>query len=147
MRDAIEPVEIERREARANRLQDPELARVGLTEEEARAGNSDVSVLRARFAEVDRAITDDAESGFAKILVAGGKIVGAHILGAQAGELIHVPALAMRRGLGPGALASMSWVYPTLSEVVRKASQSRFEQLLESRGVRRVASVLTRFKG
>jgi pyruvate/2-oxoglutarate dehydrogenase complex dihydrolipoamide dehydrogenase (E3) component len=126
---------------------DPELARVGMTEEEARASNNEVEVFRANFSEVDRAITDGHESGFAKLLVVDGKLVGAHILGPHAGELIHVPALAMRRGLGVSTLASMSWVYPTLSEVVRKASQSRYEQLLESRGARRVASALMRLKG
>jgi pyruvate/2-oxoglutarate dehydrogenase complex dihydrolipoamide dehydrogenase (E3) component len=70
---------------------DPEVARVGLTEKEAKAqfGADDVHVYRTHFAENDRAQTDEEIKGFAKFVCKGRKdeIVGAHIVGAHAGEL------------------------------------------------------------
>jgi pyruvate/2-oxoglutarate dehydrogenase complex dihydrolipoamide dehydrogenase (E3) component len=125
----------------------PEVARVGLTEAEARAADTDVRVVRARFADVDRALTDGDEAGFAKLVSARGRLVGAHIVGARAGELIHVCALAMKRKLDVSALATMSWVYPTLSEVLRKASQSRYQQLLDGRLTKTALGVLRKLKG
>jgi pyruvate/2-oxoglutarate dehydrogenase complex dihydrolipoamide dehydrogenase (E3) component len=126
---------------------DPELARVGLTETEARAREGrEVAVVSARYDEIDRALTDGAEAGLAKIVTAGGRVVGAHILGAAAGEIIHVAALAVKEKLPLRALASMSWAYPTLSEVLRKAAQSRYEELLARPTAQRVVSILRRLK-
>jgi pyruvate/2-oxoglutarate dehydrogenase complex dihydrolipoamide dehydrogenase (E3) component len=105
-----------------------------------------VAVNRARFAEVDRAITDCEEHGLAKLVTVDGKLVGAHLVGAHAGELIHTPALAIRRRLSIGALASMSWVYPTLSEVTRKAAEARYLGLLGGRGARRLLGLLRALK-
>jgi pyruvate/2-oxoglutarate dehydrogenase complex dihydrolipoamide dehydrogenase (E3) component len=124
----------------------PEVARVGLTEEEARATLDGVVVLRSRFADVDRAITDGTPEGFVKLVTARGRLVGAHIVGARAAELIHPAVLAMRERLPLRALASMTWVYPTLSEGLRKAAQSRYQSLLERAGARRVIGVLRRIK-
>jgi len=126
---------------------DPELARVGLTEAEARAREGrEVAVVSARYDETDRALTDGVEAGLAKIVTAGGRVVGAHLLGAAAGEIVHVAALAVKEKLPLRALASMSWAYPTLSEVLRKASQSRYEALLERPTTQRVVSILRRLK-
>jgi pyruvate/2-oxoglutarate dehydrogenase complex dihydrolipoamide dehydrogenase (E3) component len=124
----------------------PELARVGLTEEEARAAHRDVQVSRSAFAEVDRALTEGEPDGFVKLVGARGQLVGAHIVGARAGELIHTAVLAMRERLPLAALARMSWVYPTLSEGVRKAAQSRYEALLETPRARRVIGLLRSVK-
>jgi pyruvate/2-oxoglutarate dehydrogenase complex dihydrolipoamide dehydrogenase (E3) component len=125
----------------------PEVARVGVTEEEARKHDGAVTVLRARYTDIDRAHTDGEEPGFAKLIAVRGKIVGAHIVGAHAGELIHTPALAMKEGLKVSALASMSWVYPTLSEVVRKAAQTHYEDMLDSGTAKKVVGLLRRLKG
>ena len=125
----------------------PEVARVGLTEAEARRGTGEVTILRSPFSAVDRARTDGQPAGFVKLVVVDGRLAGAHIVGAHAGELIHTAVLAMKRKLKPGALASMSWVYPTFSEGVRKASQSQYEQLLERPAIRRALGVLRRVKG
>jgi pyruvate/2-oxoglutarate dehydrogenase complex dihydrolipoamide dehydrogenase (E3) component len=104
---------------------DPEVARVGLTEREAKAqfGAQDVHVYRTRFAENDRAQTDEGTKGFAKFVCKGRKdeIVGAHIVGAQAGELIHEVVLAMKQRLSINALGSMIHVYPTLTQVNQQA--------------------------
>lgn len=104
---------------------DPEVARVGLTEDEARRIHDDsILVLRSTFDHVDRAICDDEKEGFVKLIVSPwrGKILGGHIVGAHAGELIQEVTLAMRHGLGVAALARTIHVYPTLSMGVQSAA-------------------------
>ena len=125
----------------------PEVARVGLTEAEARRESDKVTVARSRFADVDRALTEGEPDGFVKLIAIGDKLVGAHIVGPHAGELIHPCVLAMQRGLGLSALASMTWVYPTLGEAVRKAAQTRYDRLLARPMVSRLVALARRLKG
>src|SRR5574341_1010744 len=104
---------------------DPEVARVGLTESEAQKkfGGTNVHVYRTAFADNDRAQAEEDTKGFAKIICSGRKneIVGAHIVGAHAGELIHEVVLAMKKRLSITALGSMIHVYPTLTQVNQQA--------------------------
>ncbi|MGF1490610.1 MAG: dihydrolipoyl dehydrogenase family protein [Prochloraceae cyanobacterium] len=103
---------------------DPELARVGLTEEEAKEiyGEEDVFALKIPFAEVDRARAEAATVGFNKIITRGdGEILGAHMVGPSAGELIHEIVLAMSNNLKVSALTGIH-IYPTLSEANSKAA-------------------------
>ncbi len=102
---------------------DPELARVGMTEEEAKKHyGDDVQVLKQPFAGVDRAQAEAATAGFSKIITRGnGEILGAHLVGPSAGELIHEIVLAMSNNLKVSALTGIH-VYPTLSEVNSKAA-------------------------
>ena len=81
---------------------DPELARVGLTEHEARERKVAYELTRYDLADLDRAITDEADTGFVKVLTRPGKdeILGAAIVGARAGDLLGELTLAMRHGLG-----------------------------------------------
>lgn len=104
---------------------DPELARVGLTEEQARKRyGKDVYVLKQDFSDVDRAQAEAATIGFGKIITRGnGEILGAHLVGTSAGELIHEIVLAMSHGLKVSALSGIH-IYPTLSEVNSKAALS-----------------------
>ncbi|PZO48765.1 MAG: pyridine nucleotide-disulfide oxidoreductase [Phormidesmis priestleyi] len=102
---------------------DPELARVGLTEQKARDRyGEDVYVLRQNFDGVDRALAEAAGYGFAKFITKGnGEILGAHIVGPHAGELIHEAVLAMSQNLKVSALQCIH-IYPTLSEISSKAA-------------------------
>jgi pyruvate/2-oxoglutarate dehydrogenase complex dihydrolipoamide dehydrogenase (E3) component len=104
---------------------DPEVARVGLTEREAREkyGDEKVRVYRSTFDENDRAQAEGEIKGFAKLVCVGrkGEIVGAHIIGAHAGELIHEVVLAMKERLSASALGGMIHVYPTLTQVTQRA--------------------------
>lgn len=101
---------------------DPELARVGLTETQAKERyGDDVCVLKQPFSGVDRAQAEAATTGFGKIITKGnGEILGAHLVGISAGELIHEIVLAMSHKLPVSALTGIH-VYPTLSEVNSKA--------------------------
>jgi pyruvate/2-oxoglutarate dehydrogenase complex dihydrolipoamide dehydrogenase (E3) component len=103
---------------------EPEVARVGLSEEEARAQGVAVEVTRYGIDELDRAITDGADQGFVKVLTAAGtdRIVGAMIVGAEAGELIAEFVLAMKHGLGLNKLLGTIHVYPTMMEANRYAA-------------------------
>ncbi|MCP9493667.1 MAG: FAD-dependent oxidoreductase [Pyrinomonadaceae bacterium MAG19_C2-C3] len=103
---------------------DPEVARVGLTEAQAREKYAaDMRVYRTEYTENDRAHAEEATHGFAKIICRGRKneIIGAHIVGASAGELIHEIVLAMKERLSISDLGSMMHVYPTLAQVTQQA--------------------------
>ncbi len=108
---------------------DPELARVGLTESEAQQKyGQDVRVLKHEFAEVDRAQAEAATQGFAKLICRrNGQILGAHLVGSHAGELIHEVVLAMSHKLPVSALTGIH-IYPTLSEVNAKAALQHKKQ-------------------
>ncbi|MEL6248134.1 MAG: NAD(P)/FAD-dependent oxidoreductase [Cyanobacteria bacterium J06648_16] len=103
---------------------EPELGRVGMTEQQARDRyGDDIYILKHNFDHLDRALAEAAGYGFAKIITkSDGTILGAHIVGPHAGELIHEVVLAMSQGLKVGVLTSMIHVYPTLSEVNSKAA-------------------------
>jgi pyruvate/2-oxoglutarate dehydrogenase complex dihydrolipoamide dehydrogenase (E3) component len=109
---------------------DPEVARVGQTEAEARRAHGKVLVLRATFAHTDRAHAEGQTDGFVKLIVTPwrGRILGGHIVGPQAGELIQEVTLAMRRGLNVRALADTIHVYPTLAMAVQQAALGFYTQ-------------------
>ncbi len=100
---------------------DPEVAHVGLSEEEARKKGVDLQVFLKPLSEVDRAIVDGEEEGFVKILVKKGtdKILGATIVARHAGEMISEVTCAMVGGMGLGTLASVIHPYPTQAEAIR----------------------------
>jgi pyruvate/2-oxoglutarate dehydrogenase complex dihydrolipoamide dehydrogenase (E3) component len=103
---------------------DPEVARVGLTDEEARARGVDVEVTRHDLDHVDRAIADGDTRGFIKVLTKRGsdRVVGATIVAPQAGELIAEYVLAMTHGLGLRKMMGTIHVYPTNSEINKFAA-------------------------
>lgn len=102
---------------------DPELAAVGLSEEEARRDRKAVRILRWPFAENDRAQAERATEGHVKAIVTPrGRVLGCAIVGRGAGELIVPWALAVKKGLGIQDLAGLVFPYPTLSEVTKRAA-------------------------
>ena len=97
---------------------DPEVARVGLNEQEARAQGIEYEVTRYGLEDLDRALADGEARGFVKVLTAPGKdkILGAMIVGEHAGELIAEFVTAMRYGLGLNKILATIHIYPTWSE-------------------------------
>ncbi len=123
---------------------DPELAQVGLTEEEAR--HTRVTVARADFAQNDRAVIERAAEGFAKLVLdPKGRIVGATIVGAHAGELIQPWAMAIGRRIKLSAMAAMTVAYPSLSEISKRAAGAHFAPLVFGRRARLLARLLALF--
>jgi len=106
----------------------PELAQVGLTEAQAvEQHGGDLTVLRWPFHENDRAQAERSTHGLVKVLTRrNGRVLGASILGAHAGELIQPWGLAISRRLKVGALAAPMAAYPTLSEASKRAAGSFF---------------------
>jgi len=103
---------------------DPEVARVGLSEDEAQQQGIAVEVTRYGIDDLDRAIADGADRGFVKVLTAPGRdrILGATVVGAHAGELIAEFVLAMKHGIGLNKLLGTIHVYPTLNEANKYAA-------------------------
>ncbi|MBI1766295.1 MAG: mercuric reductase [Acidobacteria bacterium] len=101
---------------------DPEVAHTGYYEAEARAAGYDVATLTESFADVDRAILDGEEDGFARVHYdrKTGRILGGTIVARHAGEMISELTLAITHGLKLGALSSTIHPYPTQAEVLRK---------------------------
>ncbi len=116
---------------------DPELAHVGLTEQEARElHGSAVRVWRRPFRDVDRANTDGQTDGIVKLVTnARGKILGGHILGYGAGNMIGEITIAMKYNLSASKLADVIHPYPTYPDGIRQAAnefqKSRFTGLIK----------------
>ena len=120
---------------------DPELAHVGMTEEEAQARELGYDVYRQPFAQNDRALTEGvgAAPGMVKLIVesgVSGRILGAQILGPRAGELIQEWVVAMEKGLSIRAIADSVHVYPTLSMASQHAAQRWYERQSQAPVVR-----------
>ena len=110
---------------------DPEVARVGLTEAEARQQHANVKVFRQPFSQVDRALTDGETTGFVKVVAdRRGRILGGHIIGPDAGNLIHEIVLAMHRDVPIQALSTMIHVYPTLAQANQRAADNYYREKL-----------------
>ncbi|OGB02003.1 MAG: pyridine nucleotide-disulfide oxidoreductase [Burkholderiales bacterium RIFCSPHIGHO2_12_FULL_69_20] len=103
---------------------DPEVARVGLSEAEAKAQGITVEVTRYGIDDLDRAIADGTAHGFVKVLTVPGKdkILGVTIVGAHAGDLLAEYVLAMKHGLGLNKILGTIHTYPTLAEANKYAA-------------------------
>jgi pyruvate/2-oxoglutarate dehydrogenase complex dihydrolipoamide dehydrogenase (E3) component/uncharacterized membrane protein YdjX (TVP38/TMEM64 family) len=103
---------------------DPEVARVGLNEQDALTQGVAFEVTRYRLDDLDRAICDSEVQGFVKVLTVPGKdhILGVTIVGAHAGDLLAEYVLAMKHGLGLNKILGTIHTYPTLSEANKYAA-------------------------
>jgi pyruvate/2-oxoglutarate dehydrogenase complex dihydrolipoamide dehydrogenase (E3) component len=97
---------------------DPEVARVGLNENQAQERGIDFEVVRYELAELDRAIAEEEAEGWIKVITPTGKdkILGATIVGAHAGDLLAEFILAMKHGIGLNKILGTIHSYPTLAE-------------------------------
>ncbi len=103
----------------------PEVGRVGATEEEARRQHDDVAVTRFPYRHNDRALAacEGVEDGFMKLVHdRRGRILGAHLVGPDAGETVNEVAVTMKHGLGLADLAGAIHVYPTLAFGLQQAA-------------------------
>jgi pyruvate/2-oxoglutarate dehydrogenase complex dihydrolipoamide dehydrogenase (E3) component/uncharacterized membrane protein YdjX (TVP38/TMEM64 family) len=103
---------------------DPEVARVGLSENEAKEKETPYEVTRHDLGGLDRALADEAAEGFVKVLTVPGKdrILGATVVGPHAGELIAGFTMAMKHGLGMNDILGTIHAYPTLAEANKLAA-------------------------
>lgn len=105
---------------------DPEVAHVGLYEEEARSRGIAVTTLTLPLCEVDRAVLDGETEGFARVHLKKGsdKILGATIVARHAGEMINELSLSMTAGLGLSVIGRTIHPYPTQAEVMKKLADA-----------------------
>lgn len=102
---------------------DPELAHLGLTESQADAQDIKYRVYRQPFSLVDRAVVEQEDAGMIKLLATpGGKILGAHILGSGAADLINELVVAKNCGNGLGTLSSLPHIYPSWGYGIQRAT-------------------------
>jgi len=103
---------------------DPEVARVGLNEQEAKAQGIAYEVTRYGIDDLDRAIADSQAYGFVKVLTVPGRdtLLGVTLVGPHAGDLIAEFVLAMKHGLGLNKLLGTIHIYPTLTEANKFAA-------------------------
>jgi dihydrolipoamide dehydrogenase len=103
---------------------DPEVARVGINETEAKEQGIEIEVTRYEFAELDRAVAESARSGFIKVLTPPGKdkILGVTIVSEHAGDLLAEFVIAMKHGLGLNKILGTIHAYPTWAEGAKYAA-------------------------
>ena len=109
---------------------DPEVARCGLTEAEAREQYGNVDVFTLDQGDVDRAVAEGETQGFTKVIASrwNGKILGVHVVGTNAGEVIHEYVLAMQSGIPLRKLSGMIHVYPTYSSSTWRVAGKWFSE-------------------
>lgn len=124
---------------------DPELAHVGVSEAEARRRHLAIRILRWPYHENDRAQAERATRGHIKVITTRkGRILGATIVGAHAGELITTWTLAISQGLNVRAMAGLVVPYPTFAEIGKRVAISYFRTDLTRPVVRRIIAWLRR---
>ena len=125
---------------------EPELASVGFSEAQAKEGGIAHEVVRWPFADNDRARTERLEEGLVKLVVSGkGRVLGAAIAGANAGELILPWVLAVQQQTKVSTMASVVAPYPTLGEAGKRAAGAYFTPRLFSERTRKLVSFLRWF--
>jgi pyruvate/2-oxoglutarate dehydrogenase complex dihydrolipoamide dehydrogenase (E3) component len=128
---------------------DPEAARVGLTPGEAEKQHKQVRIVKLPWADIDRAQAEGETVGFIKLVLAGKKdeIVGAHMVGARAGELLGELSLAMQHHLTLNDILNTIHAYPTMNTGIQ---QTVFEAYLESSVIasnRKIIRTISNFRG
>jgi pyruvate/2-oxoglutarate dehydrogenase complex dihydrolipoamide dehydrogenase (E3) component len=109
---------------------EPEYAQVGLTEAKAREGH-DVVVTTVRFDETARTIIDGRTLGFCKLITdrATGKILGCHVVGERAVEIVQVVAIAIAAGMRVDNLARVPLSFPTYAGILGRAAYRAARQI------------------
>jgi len=111
---------------------DPEYGSVGLTESRAReALGDDVAVATAAYSDLDRAVIDDRPEGFCKLIISRGsqQLVGAHVVGEQAVEVVQMAAAGMAAGMTVSQLAELELAYPTFTAIIGLAARKLVRDL------------------
>ena len=125
---------------------DPELAHVGLTEAQARDAHGDVKVARWHFEENDRAQSERDTRGLVKVMTdKKGAVLGASIVGRDAGDLIQPWALALSNGLKIRAFTNYIAPYPTRGEANKRAAGAWYTPTLFSKRTQKLVSLLSVF--
>jgi pyruvate/2-oxoglutarate dehydrogenase complex dihydrolipoamide dehydrogenase (E3) component len=126
----------------------PEVARVGLTPTQAQEQRRSVRIVRLPWSAIDRAQTEDETTGFIKLVLAGKKeeIVGAHLVGAHAGEILGELTLAMQQHLSISDIYNTIHTYPTLSTGIQQVAFQAYLEGPQARGNRKIVQALSKLQ-
>jgi pyruvate/2-oxoglutarate dehydrogenase complex dihydrolipoamide dehydrogenase (E3) component len=110
---------------------DPEYGSVGLTEQAAKAGNHDYAVATIPYTDLDRAVIDGRTEGFCKLIISrqSRQILGAHVVGEQAVEVVQLVAAGMAAGTRIEQLAQLELAYPTFTAIAGLAARQLVREL------------------
>ncbi|MAA81587.1 MAG: dihydrolipoamide dehydrogenase [Hyphomonas sp.] len=123
----------------------PEVAQLGLTEAEAREKHGDdITTPSFQFEESDRAIAEADTDGEVKLIVRKGKLLGASIVGKEAGDLLQLVSVAMSNGLGVKELTNFISPYPTRAEGVKRAANAHYADVVFGKSAKRLVGLLQR---
>jgi pyruvate/2-oxoglutarate dehydrogenase complex dihydrolipoamide dehydrogenase (E3) component len=127
---------------------DPEAARIGLTPEEARKQYSDIRIVRLPWAEIDRAQAESETTGFIKLVLASKKdeIIGAHIVGSRAGELLGELSLAMQQHLSLSDILDTIHAYPTMHTGLQQVAFQAYVAGHAARRNRKIVQTVLRLR-
>ncbi len=124
---------------------DPQLARVGLIEEEAKKLSSKVKIYKYPFKDFDRAVIDGEPEGLIKLVCdKKGQILGASILGANAGDLLNEYIFAMKNRLPVQKISGTVHVYPSMGQIVKRGADQYYKEKLFSGWFPKLAKLLIR---
>ena len=124
----------------------PELAQVGLNEAMAKTKHLSYDIIRWSFTENDRAVTEGATLGFIKLLVTPkGRVLGATIVGEQAGELLTPWIMVINKRLKIKDIADLIIPYPTLSEINKRVAGKYFMPTITSAKMKKLVKFLQKF--
>jgi len=127
---------------------DPEVASIGLNEKRAVKEGISYRIMEEHFRENDRAMTEGETAGKIKVLIdPKGKLLGCQIAGHHAGEIIHEWIVAVNGGLGLARMAETVHLYPTLSEISKRAAGRYYADKLFSDRTRGILRFLFHLKG
>lgn len=122
---------------------DPEVAHLGVTEEEAKVKFKNIKIYKTDYSACDRAITDSQREGLVKIITnKKGYILGANIVGANAGEIIQGLLIAKSLKQPLAKIASVLFIYPTLSELIKKTAAKNLIEKIDNPFIKFVLKVL-----
>jgi pyruvate/2-oxoglutarate dehydrogenase complex dihydrolipoamide dehydrogenase (E3) component len=118
----------------------PEIAHAGLTEEEARQEyGKGIKVYKYEYSQIDRGKTDVAETGMSKFICdPSGRLIGAHILGERAGDLIHEAQVAKSLGISFHRLYPVIHIYPTFTDMVKQPAKLCYLDRLQNNPILKV---------
>ncbi|TSA44455.1 MAG: FAD-binding protein, partial [Deltaproteobacteria bacterium] len=127
---------------------DPEVASIGLNEKRAQKAGVDYRVIEEKFDQNDRALAEGETEGKIKLLLSpGGKFLGCQIIGHHAGELIHEWVMMMNGGVKLSTMAGAVHLYPTLSEISKRAAGRPFSEKLFGEKTKGILKFLFNLKG
>jgi len=122
----------------------PECAQVGMSLAEA-DNTSGIEILHFDYAELDRAVAEKRTAGVAKLVVRKGRIVGAHIVGERAGDIIHELALAIQEKMKVSKITSLVHAYPSFAQMNKRLAGQYYKDRLFSKNTRRLVKFLAKF--